>query len=118
MRFLADENIPRSLVQSLLDEGHDVVRIGTLAAGASDPTVLELARREGRVVLTFDKDFGELARASKLGSPSGVVLFRLPITPSDGARLARIVSSRSDWSGHFAVVDSHRVRIKPLPILD
>jgi predicted nuclease of predicted toxin-antitoxin system len=45
----------------------------------NDPDVLSWATRDERILLTFDKDFGELARASALPSTCGVVLFRIPM---------------------------------------
>ena len=68
------------------------------------------------ILLTFDKDFGELAKASPLPSTCGVVLFRIPMQkPSDvGRRLAGLVTSRNDWVGHFSVIEPGRVRMRPL----
>jgi len=72
MRFLADENFPGSAVAALEAAGHDVVWIGLAAPGAADPYVLAWAAREERILLTFDKGFGELARASTLPRRCGV----------------------------------------------
>ena len=57
MRFLADENIPGSLVRALAAEGHDVASVSRETGDASDPVVLDRAIRETRVLLTFDKDW-------------------------------------------------------------
>ena len=92
-----------------------MVWVRTAAPGASDSDVLAQAVRELRVLLTFDKDFGELAKASKLPSACGIVLFRLPMPrPADVRRLARLVNARDDWAGHFAVVERGRVRMRRL----
>jgi predicted nuclease of predicted toxin-antitoxin system len=64
MRFLADENFPGSAVTALAAAGHDVVWVRVAAPGTTDRDVVAWAAREERIVLTFDKDFGELARAS------------------------------------------------------
>ena len=90
MRFLADENFPSSAVAAVREAGHDVVWVGVTGRGASDADVLAWAVREGRIILTFDKDFGELAKNSRLSGPSGIVLFRVPLSgPRDiGPRLA------------------------------
>jgi predicted nuclease of predicted toxin-antitoxin system len=66
MRLLADENFPRAAVGALRDAGHDVVWVRTAAPGARDFDLLTWAAREGRVLLTFDKDFGEVARSTDL----------------------------------------------------
>jgi len=64
MRFLANENFPNAAITALDAAGHEVVSVRLVAPGASDARVLECAVRERRILLTFDKDFGELARAS------------------------------------------------------
>jgi predicted nuclease of predicted toxin-antitoxin system len=82
MRFLADENFPGAAVAALVRAGHDVVWIGAVAQGTSDIEVFQWAAREGRIILTFDKDFGEIARRASLPAACGVILFRLPMPPS------------------------------------
>jgi hypothetical protein len=116
MRFLTDENFPGAAVAAVGEAGHDVVWVGVAAPGASDADVLAWAAREGRIILTFDKDFGELAKSSELPDPCGVVLFRIPLPrPGDiGRRLADLVASRDDWAGHFAVIEPGRVRLRVL----
>jgi hypothetical protein len=113
MRFLANENFPGAAVSMLKSAGHDVVWVRTAGPGTSDPEILA---REARILLTFDKDFGELARASALPASCGVVLFRIPMPrPSDvGARLADLITARDDWAGHFSVVEPGRVRMRML----
>jgi hypothetical protein len=113
MRFLANENFPGAAVSTLRSAGHDVVWLPTAAPGTSDPEVLAWAARDARILLTFDKDFGELARASALPATCGVVLFRIPMPkPSDvGARLAD--SPRRETIGQaFSVVEPGRVRMR------
>jgi predicted nuclease of predicted toxin-antitoxin system len=83
MRFLANENFPGKAVTALVAAGHDVVWVRNAAPGMSDPDVLAWAVRVERILLTFDKDFGELARASALPSTCGVVLFRVPMPNPD-----------------------------------
>jgi uncharacterized protein DUF5615 len=116
MRFLANENFPGAAVSALKSAGHDVVWLTTAAPGTNDPEVLAWAARDARILLTFDKDFGELARASALPATCGVVLFRIPMPkPSDvGARLADLITARDDWAGHFSVVEPGRVRMRVL----
>jgi predicted nuclease of predicted toxin-antitoxin system len=78
--------------------------------------VLAQTAREGRILLTFDKDFGELARNGRLPAACGVLLFRIPMPrPGDvGTRLAQLIAARDDWAGHFSVVETGRVRMRPL----
>lgn len=79
MRFLANENFPAEAVAAQREDGHDVVWVRTDAPGSSDEVVLAKAQTENRILITFDKDFGDLAFRSKLPALSGVVLFRLTL---------------------------------------
>ena len=116
MRFLADENIPGRLVAALRALGQDVRWIRADAPGADDQAVLALATVEFRVLVTFDKDFGELAGRSTLPKETGVILLRVALdpTPEAARQLAGIIVGRSDWPGHFTVVEPGRVRLRPL----
>jgi hypothetical protein len=65
------------------------------------------AARESRVLLTFDKDFGEFAARSALPTRlRGLCSFVFPAPSSDpaGQRLAARIAERDDWNGHFSVV--------------
>lgn len=75
MRLLADENFPDSAVLALQASGQDLVSVGSVGPGMADPDVLTWLARKGRGLLTFDKDFGELARASALPSPAVLCCF-------------------------------------------
>jgi predicted nuclease of predicted toxin-antitoxin system len=77
MKLLANENFPRLAVEALRDAGHDVLWARTDMGGAADDVILERAQDENRLVVTFDKDFGELAFRWGLPSSCGVILFRL-----------------------------------------
>ena len=116
MRILADENCPRQLVELLRQNGHDVLWALSEFAGAADQIVLAQATAEGRILLTFDKDFGELAFRHGLPSICGVILVRFVTGPPGvfSQHIVRVLESRGDWSGVFAVVEPDRVRIRPL----
>jgi hypothetical protein len=117
MRFLADENFPRLAVSKLAEAGHDVLWIGAVSPGISDRSVVEIARRELRIILTFDKDFGELARSAGLPSSCGVIFFRVPLhAPASAAaeQLSRHIGTRDDWAGCFSVIEPGRVRMRRL----
>jgi predicted nuclease of predicted toxin-antitoxin system len=117
LRILADENIPHAVVTALRSRGIDVVAVREAYSGATDTAVLALAASENRVLLTFDKDFGQLAKVARLPPlPAGVVLLRLPLLkPTEiGRALADLITSRDDWEGRFAVVEPGRVRMRPL----
>lgn len=116
MRFLANENFPGAAVSALKVAGHDVVWVRIAAPGTPDPEVLAWAARDERILLTFDKDFGELAKGSALPPKCGVVLLRMPMPePGDvGQRLADLITARDDWAGSFSVIEPGRVRMRPL----
>ena len=117
MRILANENFPGDAVAALRARGHDVAWIRSDAPGSSDVEVLARAQAEDRILITFDKDFGELAFRSGLPASSGVVLFRTSVPSS--SYITRIavaaLESRTDWVGHFSVVEDDRIRMTPLP---
>jgi predicted nuclease of predicted toxin-antitoxin system len=116
MRLLANENFPLDAVEALREDGHDVGWIREDSHGASDEKVLQRAQEENRIVITFDKDFGELAFRSKLPAQSGVILFR--ITPKSSQYIAQAavqaLASRDNWAGHFSVVEDNRIRMTSL----
>ncbi len=60
MRFLADESCDFAVVRALRAAGHDVVAVTEMAPAANDETVIEIALNDGRLLLTEDKDFGQL----------------------------------------------------------
>jgi predicted nuclease of predicted toxin-antitoxin system len=117
LRLLANENFPGPLIRELRRRGHDVASVKELMRGATDREVLEQARQDDRLLVTFDKDFGELAFRSRLPAGSGVILFRLsgPSPEIDNARALAALESGIDWIGSFAVVTDDRIRVRPLP---
>lgn len=117
MNFLANENFPLDAVEALRAAGHDVAWIRTDAPGSTDPQVLARAVAEQRILLTFDKDFGDLAFNAGLPTGCGIVLFRLQAGTSAqlAAQVAAAIASRTDWAGHFSVVEPGRIRMRSLP---
>lgn len=117
MRILADENFPGDVVEALRKRGHDVVWIRTDAPGSTDRRILARAQAEGRLIVTFDKDFGELAFRSRLPASCGVLLLRVrtPLTAQAAHAVVAILESPTTWTGHFAVIEPGRVRLTALP---
>lgn len=116
MRWLCNENVPRALVTALGEHGHDVAWIATIAPGITDQAVLARAIQEQRILVTFDKDFGELAARTPLPLGCGVVLLRLPLHPIQqaAAAIAKTLHARTDWPGHFSVIEPGRIRMRSL----
>jgi predicted nuclease of predicted toxin-antitoxin system len=119
MRWIVDENVAATVIRSLRERGHDVLSVKETLRGAADPEILARARAEDRVVVTHDKDFGELAFRFALPATSGVVLLRLSgVNPeADNRRVLEVLEGRDDWAGQFAVVTDDRVRIRQLPTM-
>jgi predicted nuclease of predicted toxin-antitoxin system len=76
MRILADENFPGIAVNELRKRGHNVVWVRTAKPGIGDLAILEWAQTEDRLLVTLDKDFGELAIA--LGSKTETITIAAP----------------------------------------
>ncbi len=72
--------------------------------------------RDSRILLTFDKDFGELAYRSHLPAACGIVLFRMPMPAPEaaGAVITARIAERGDWAGQFSVIEPGRVRMRRL----
>jgi predicted nuclease of predicted toxin-antitoxin system len=117
MRLLANKNFPFDAIAALRESGHDVAWIRDDTRGSSDEQVLHRAQQEGRILVTFDKDFGELAFRSKLPATSGVILFRISAPSSQYVAQVAVqaVASRSDWANHFSVIEDTRIRMTQLP---
>lgn len=114
MNFLADEGIDRQIVDGLRQAGYGIGYIAEMDPGISDDIVLELANKKGVLLLTADKDFGELVyRLRRLSS--GVVLIRLAgLSP---ARKSDIVVSMinkhlSEMMGSFSVITAAGLRVR------
>ena len=89
MRFLADENVPVPSLRRLRESGLDVVSVLETDPGLHDSDVIGLARRLGRVLLTFDSDIGERIYKHRDPPPAGVVYLRL--IQNDPEEAARVV---------------------------
>lgn len=120
MRLLANENVPGLAVRALRDRGHDVLWARESMQGEPGHAILSRARGDLRLLITFDKDFGELAFNRGGDASCGVVLFRIPtLDPQTTAHaVVTVLDSRTDWMGHFAVVEPGRVRLSLLPQRD
>jgi predicted nuclease of predicted toxin-antitoxin system len=116
MRLLADECCETKLIEALRAAGHDVLYVLETFPGATDDEVLSRAVEEGRILLTEDKDFGELVYRMKLPS-SGVVLLRFGIGERD-RKIARTLDLFTELQGQLpgklTVIDGEKIRFRPL----
>jgi predicted nuclease of predicted toxin-antitoxin system len=116
MKILADENVAGLIVRRLRERGHDVAWVQEDSPGVEDIIILRRAMQENRLLITFDKDFGELAFHSGRSASCGIILFRISM-PSPAIAVERIINileSRSSWDGFFSVIDDLRIRMIPL----
>lgn len=118
MRLLADENVPGPSVRLLRERGLDVASVIETDPGLSDPDVIRLARRLGRVLVTFDSDIGE--RIFKDGDPPPVGVIYLRFIQSDAEETARVVLQiitldHVRVERHFVTYRNGRVRQQRLP---
>ena len=115
MRLLADEGVAAAIVTRLRSAGHDVVYVAELSPGITDDSVLELADADERIVMTADKDFGELVFRLRRAMV-GVLLVRLPGQPSESRAEAvtrALQEHGEEMPGTFTVLTPGLVRIRP-----
>ncbi len=117
LRFLADESCDFAVVRALRGAGYDVVAVAEFTNQSLDPAVIEQAHREGRILLTEDKDFGWHVFVSHAAS-AGVILIRFPsqVRRTLPESVLRVVREQSDTlPGSFAVIQPGQVRISKQP---
>lgn len=111
MRFIVDENTGRKLVTLIKQAGYDVIFSFDILPGADDEQILDFAQNNKRILITEDKDFGELI--FRLNRPaSGVILLRMVKDPVK--RFERIKDILDNAEGKFIVVREGRIRVKKL----
>ena len=118
MRFLANENFPLPSVRLLRQAGYDVASVTEDSPGIEDTEVLTRAAIEQRVILTFDRDYGELIYRLKLPSPTGVIYLRFrPHTPEEPATLLLnlLEIEGLQFDERFTVLERDQIRQRPLP---
>jgi len=119
MKFLADENVPLNTIEALKEKEIDIVSIRTSAKGLRDEDVLNIAYQQDRILITFDKDFGELAFRVRAKS-KGIILLRfIPISPQDlSKRIETLINTGIPFENHFTVVTEDTIRVIPLKSLN
>jgi predicted nuclease of predicted toxin-antitoxin system len=114
VRLLADEGVDVAIVARLRSDGHDVVHVAELAPGLADEAVLDRANADGRILVTADKDFGELVfRLRRVAF--GVLLVRLPglTSPTRAGIVSQAIDDHgAEMAGAFTVLSRGSVRIR------
>lgn len=118
MRLLADESVERAIVERLRQEGYETLYVAELEPGIDDTVVLQQANDLGAVLLTADKDFGELVFRQHL-IHTGVLLYRLVDMPSRASKADLIASVIRRHGARlqeaFTVVTPTQLRIRDTP---
>lgn len=115
MNFVADEGVDRQIVEQLRHAGYDVIYVAELAPSISDDAVLQQANDQHAVLLTADKDFGELVfRLNRVAA--GVVLIRLEgLSPETKATIVALAIRNHETKllHAFSVITPGMIRIRP-----
>lgn len=118
MRFLANENFPGVSIRILRLEGHEVIAASEEMAGSIDDDVLAYARISRSILLTFDRDYGELIYRRRLPPPAGILYLRFdPAYPEEPALflLQLMQESSIGLEGQFTTATREVIRQRALP---
>ena len=117
MNFVADESVDRQVVERLREDGHSVIYIAEMDPGIPDEDVFRLSNRRSAILITADKDFGELV-FRQASVAHGVVLIRLAGL-SQGLKAEMLSSAIRDRASEipnaFSVVTPGTIRIRHHP---
>ena len=113
MRFLANENFPNPSIRLLRDHGIYVKSIVEECPGITDNEVIGIAQKEYLIILTFDRDYGELLFRYALNNPPSVVFFRYkgyhPVFSSEFI-LKLLAENTIMLEGNFTVIEENNIR--------
>ena len=114
MNLLADESVDGPIVRRLREEGHDVDYVAEMSPSIDDDAVMDHANGRGGLLLTADKDFGELVFRLRRVT-RGVILVRLAgVSAALKARLVAetLAAHGQEMDGAFTVISPGLVRIR------
>jgi predicted nuclease of predicted toxin-antitoxin system len=119
MRIVADENLAYRMIKALRNEGFEVISIEEDMPSIPDNNVLSIAVKEEALLITEDKDFGELVMHHKL-EHRGILLVRLAGMETEEKIIRTLEVVRTygkELQESFTVLDSRRVRLrKKMPL--
>lgn len=112
MKFLANENFPYPSIAYLRNQGFDILSIGETRFGIRDEEVLQIAQDQGRTILTFDRDYGELIFKFRCRPEKGVVYFRfIPASPLEaGFVLEAALKTPITLDNNLTVLERDNIR--------
>lgn len=120
IRFIADVNIEKSVIDFLIDAGYDVKWIPEYNCGICDDELLQMALKEKRILITNDKDFGELVFLQKKAS-SGIILFRIKGQKVEYKvnLMKKLLLNFSDkLIKYFVIITEKKLRFMPMEDID
>lgn len=118
MKFLADAHFPQRSIDRLRAFGFDVVAVRAHDPRMVDEAILAWAVRDGRVLLTFGRDFSRLVYRERRPVPPGIVYFRLdnPAPGEPAAFLIEVIAGKGlSLSGQLTLIERGQVRQRRLP---
>jgi len=113
MKLLANENFPLLSIRILKDAGFDIRSIGQDYSGVSDSEVMDIAVREERTIITFDRDYGELIFKKGYRPKEGVIFLRWDIFQPEepGTYLIQLFkSAKMKFTGMLTVISETNIR--------
>jgi predicted nuclease of predicted toxin-antitoxin system len=114
--FLADESCDFTIVRALRTAGHEVIAVAEISPRAEDQEVLKLAARQKRILLTEDKDFGQLVYAQGQKTVGVLLRFSTSARKQVSRDLVQLVKEQGErLIGCFVVVQPGRIRISHHP---
>jgi predicted nuclease of predicted toxin-antitoxin system len=113
MKFLANENFPLPSIHLLKNAGYEVISIAEKFSGISDMEVIKKANTDTLIILTFDKDYGEIIFKNKFKKPPAVVFFRFKGSKPEtaGILLIDLIENKGlTIENAFSVIEKEGVR--------
>jgi predicted nuclease of predicted toxin-antitoxin system len=119
VKLLLDNCVSPGIAVALTAAGHDVIWVGDWPADPGDEEILAFALKEGRTVVTLDKDFGELAVAFGRAHSGIIRLVNFPLSQHAAVCLAAIAQHGTELSdGAIVTAEPGRLRLRPAPSAD
>ncbi len=112
--IIADENIFRALIESLRNEGYDVISIFESYRGMDDASIAAFSLNPPRIVITEDKDFGKLVFEDK-ADVTGIVFLRF-LNTERSLIINKLLSFLKNenllsFTGKFVTITPDKIRI-------
>jgi len=114
-RLLVNENFPAPSTKILRGVGYDVLAISENSPSLLDQQVLSLAIEQGRWLITFDRDYGDLIFRQGMSAPEAVLLIRIASyrAHEPATAILRALETPELLRGRFAVIERDKTRTRP-----